>query len=168
MFSEIEMSPLVLSGFSLNIKLKMQFYKRPGWSKIAKFLGPTWGPPGSYRPQMGPMNLAIRAFTGFYGEMLNNRALLYRRDIGKVHSSKRNVNIHENVMTWECFLRYWSFVRGIHWSLFESSENKTVILISRVSFDNNLKKIVAKSQETAQWRKCLDAYLTSLKCRDNR
>ena len=24
-------------------------------SKIAKFMGPTWGPPGSWRPQMGPM-----------------------------------------------------------------------------------------------------------------
>ena len=24
-------------------------------SQIAKFMGPTWGPPGSYRPQMGPM-----------------------------------------------------------------------------------------------------------------
>ena len=32
-------------------------------SQIAKFMGPTWGPPGSCRPQMGPMlapmNLAI-------------------------------------------------------------------------------------------------------------
>ena len=27
----------------------------PGNSKIAKFMGPTWGPPGSCRPQMGPM-----------------------------------------------------------------------------------------------------------------
>ena len=24
-------------------------------SQIAKFIGPTWDPPGSYRPQMGPM-----------------------------------------------------------------------------------------------------------------
>ena len=29
-------------------------------TQIAKFMGPTWGPPGSCRPQMGPMNLAIR------------------------------------------------------------------------------------------------------------
>ena len=26
-----------------------------GWSQIAKFMGPIWGPPGSCRPQMGPM-----------------------------------------------------------------------------------------------------------------
>ena len=25
------------------------------WSQIAKFMGPTWGPPGSCWPQMGPM-----------------------------------------------------------------------------------------------------------------
>ena len=25
------------------------------YSQIAKFMGPTWGPPGSYRPQMGPI-----------------------------------------------------------------------------------------------------------------
>ena len=35
-------------------------------SQIAKFMGPTWGPPGSCRPQMGPMlapcTLAIRDF----------------------------------------------------------------------------------------------------------
>ena len=24
-------------------------------SQISKFMGPTWGPPGSFRPQMGPM-----------------------------------------------------------------------------------------------------------------
>ena len=24
-------------------------------SQIARFMGPTWGPPGSFRPQMGPM-----------------------------------------------------------------------------------------------------------------
>ena len=32
-------------------------------SQIAKFIGPTWGPPGSCRPQMGPMNLVIRDTT---------------------------------------------------------------------------------------------------------
>ena len=29
-------------------------------TQIARFMGPTWGPPGSCRPQMGPMYLAIR------------------------------------------------------------------------------------------------------------
>ena len=30
-------------------------------TQIAKFMGPTWGTPGSCRPQVGPMNFAIRA-----------------------------------------------------------------------------------------------------------
>ena len=30
-------------------------------SQIVKFMGQTWGPPGSCWPQMGPMNLAIRS-----------------------------------------------------------------------------------------------------------
>ena len=29
-------------------------------TQIAQFMGPTWGPPGSCRPHIGPMNLAIR------------------------------------------------------------------------------------------------------------
>ena len=28
-------------------------------TQIAKFMGPTWGPPGSCRPQMGPMNIPV-------------------------------------------------------------------------------------------------------------
>ena len=32
-------------------------------TQIAKFMGPTWGPPGSCRPHLGPMNLAIREIT---------------------------------------------------------------------------------------------------------
>ena len=31
-------------------------------TQIAKFKGPTWGPPGCCRPHVGPMNLAIRAW----------------------------------------------------------------------------------------------------------
>ena len=47
-------------------------------TQIAKFMEPTWGPPGSYRPQMGPMlahvNLAIRVvvfvwFNLYYKDM---------------------------------------------------------------------------------------------------
>ena len=31
-----------------------------GSTQIARFMWPTWGPPGTCRPQVGPMNLAIR------------------------------------------------------------------------------------------------------------
>ena len=33
-------------------------------SEIAKFMGPTWSPPGCCRPKMGPMNLAVRVYIG--------------------------------------------------------------------------------------------------------
>ena len=32
-----------------------QYMDRRSIPQIAKFMGPTWGPPGSCRPQMGPM-----------------------------------------------------------------------------------------------------------------
>ena len=33
-------------------------------SQIAKFMGPTWGPPGSRRPQMGPMLAPLTLLSG--------------------------------------------------------------------------------------------------------
>ena len=41
---------ILLKWFSIGIK-----------SQIVRFMGPTWGPPGDDRTQVGPMNLAIRA-----------------------------------------------------------------------------------------------------------
>ena len=38
-------------------KDKLELLEMP--TQIAKFMGPTWGPPGSCRPHMGPM-LATR------------------------------------------------------------------------------------------------------------
>ena len=35
------------------------------WSQIAKFMGPTWVPPGSCRPQMGPMLAPWTLLSGF-------------------------------------------------------------------------------------------------------
>ena len=43
----------------LNV-LKSPWKKFP--TQIARFLGPTWGPPWFCRPQVGPMNLAIRVY----------------------------------------------------------------------------------------------------------
>ena len=39
----------------------------PVWifSQIAKFMGPTWGPPGSCRPQVGPMLATWTLLSGF-------------------------------------------------------------------------------------------------------
>ena len=35
-------------------------------TKIARFMGPTWGPPGSCRPQMGPMLAPWTLSSGYY------------------------------------------------------------------------------------------------------
>ena len=42
-------NPSDIVGFPL------QKRNNAGKKRIAKFMGPTWGPPGSCRPQMGPM-----------------------------------------------------------------------------------------------------------------
>ena len=41
-------------------------------SQIAKFMGPTWGPPGSCRPQMGPM---LATWTLLSGVLMNKAKL---------------------------------------------------------------------------------------------
>ena len=38
-------------------------------TQIAKFMGPTWGPPGSCRPQMGPMLAPLILLLGKYPVM---------------------------------------------------------------------------------------------------
>ena len=48
-------------------------------SQIAKFIGPTWGPPGSCRPQMGPMLASWTLLSGMFH---------YRHD--KMISCQRN------------------------------------------------------------------------------
>ena len=45
---------------------------RTSWivTQIAKFMGPTWGPPGSCRPQMGPMLASWTLLSGQYLYMI--------------------------------------------------------------------------------------------------
>ena len=45
------------NAYALELRLSCT---NPSLSHTTKFMGPTWGPPGSCRPQMGPMNFAIR------------------------------------------------------------------------------------------------------------
>ena len=40
-------------------------------SQIAKFMGPTWGPPGSCRPQMGPMLAPWTLLSGLFWRYCN-------------------------------------------------------------------------------------------------
>ena len=54
-------------------------------AKIAKFMGQTWGQPGSCRPQMGPM---LAPWTLLPGSICSHRAYLALRLIWKVYPHK--------------------------------------------------------------------------------
>ena len=74
-------------------------------SLIARFVGPTWGPPGADRTQVVPM---LAPWTLLSGLMLGMCSL-----IKPVATEK----IREDVIKWKHFPCYWPFVRRIHWSL---------------------------------------------------
>ena len=44
-----------IPGIYLNVYKLSAYMELVEAAQIAKFMGPTWGPPGSCRPQMGPM-----------------------------------------------------------------------------------------------------------------
>ena len=46
-----------------------------GLSQIANFMGPTWGPPGSCRPQMGPMLAPWTLLSGMFSAELSDPSL---------------------------------------------------------------------------------------------
>ena len=77
--------------------------------QIAKFLGPTWGPPGSCRPQMGPhvgpRNLAIRV-----GTSASCGSLCYQRV-----QLLTAVTLYVDVPcgTWACFNSCWSLKQSV-------------------------------------------------------
>ena len=54
-------------------------------SQIAKFMGPTWGPPGSCRPQMGPM---MAPWTLLSGRVFGSTTLVTRVSL----TDMRNIN----------------------------------------------------------------------------
>ena len=52
----VQSLPYVLPVWTRNGLHEVRFYHNTTLtSQIAKFMGPTWGPPGPCRPQMGPM-----------------------------------------------------------------------------------------------------------------
>ena len=71
--------------FLYYLKLKRQawstgtVYARPVIipTQIAKFMGPTWGPPGFCRPQMGPMLAPWALLSGYCWRDQNIPAQLY-------------------------------------------------------------------------------------------
>ena len=56
---------VVVTGEGLSSTLSLYWVIRENISQIAKFIGPTWGPSGSCRPQMGPMLAPWTLLSGF-------------------------------------------------------------------------------------------------------
>ena len=77
-------------------------------SQIARFMGPTWGPPGSCRPQVGPM---LALWTLLSGVIINSAsAVSSKHAIHHCHlmcSSVCNSWFHDDVIKWKHFPRYW-------------------------------------------------------------
>ena len=62
-FIYFELKPTAIHGYEICISYKM--VQCSFVTQISKFMGPTWGPPGSCRSQMGPM-LAPRTLISGY------------------------------------------------------------------------------------------------------
>ena len=70
---------------------------------IARFMGPTWGPSGADRTQVGPMLAPWSLLSGAWMLMP-----WYSTSSARLSSS------HDDVIKWKHFPRYWPFVRGCH------------------------------------------------------
>ena len=71
-------------------------------SQIAKFMGPTWGPPGSCRPQMGPM-LAPRTLLSGMHQSLNSQIFPYLAPASK----PEGVYCEDLGPNWQYELTWW-------------------------------------------------------------
>ena len=48
--------------------------------------------------------------------------------------------VHDDAMTWKCFLYYWPFVRGVHLSPVDSAYKGSMMQTFDISFDVILNK----------------------------
>ena len=93
-------------------------------SPIARFMGPTWGPPGADRTKVGPM-LATRTllsgkctlFTVFFALFWSCSCWYYPGWINVVGGN--NPGTYDDVIKWKHFPYYWPFVKEIHRSSLE-------------------------------------------------
>ena len=100
-------------------------------------MGTTWGPPGSCRPQLGPMlapwtllsgnsnlthwGLAMQLHTRQWAKPCLVQVTACRLFGAKVTQLNSNpLPIHDDVIKWKHFPHYWSFVRRIHRSPIDS------------------------------------------------
>ena len=71
---------------------------------IAKFMGPTWGPPGSCWPQMGPMLAPWTLLSGYVGKCVYCEGIL-TNILMDVKTNKQSTNLKGTVLATDWHLR---------------------------------------------------------------
>ena len=74
--------------------------------------------------------------------------------------------IPDDVITWKRFLRYWHFVRGIHWSPVNSPHKGQAAQRFDVFFDIGLNKQWCRRWFETLWRSCDVTVILEMSCRD--
>ena len=80
-------------------------------------MGPTWGPPGSCRPQVGPMTAPWTLLSGTLPLCPTDPEYKPSHTRCRHYVTCAFINYmewHDDVIKWKHFPRYWPFVRGIH------------------------------------------------------
>ena len=72
------------------------------WSQIARFMGPTWDPPGSCRPQMGPMLAPWTLLSGVIGGWYNVEYIYQSCKISFVQNLFLSSPISLKPISWYC------------------------------------------------------------------
>ena len=97
--------------------LTLEYYVcwRTYTTQIARIMGPTWGPPGSWRPHVGPMlgplNLAIRVRArlglpsqtiGVFLQLMGHRETIYKWHSMHQGQATRTYTIYHKLCPWLC------------------------------------------------------------------
>ena len=120
-------------------------------SHIARFMGPTWGPAGAHRTQVGPMLAPLTFLTGIWFcniHVMKNELT----DDNESFASTRNY--HNDMVVSKCFSEHWQFMRESTLSLVDSLHKGPVMQRSYVSFIISLNKLLNKSIVVSNFRQC--------------
>ena len=110
-------------------------------------MGPTWGPPGSCQPQMGPMLAPWTLLLGYPAWFAPNSYLtpsggcaltdafiftfsccrFSTKHLGNYIQPTHSLLSHVGVMIWRHFPHYWRFIRGVRLSLVDSIHKEPVL-----------------------------------------
>ena len=100
-------------------------FTTPVLTQIARFMGPTWGPPGFCRPHMGPLldprtllsekdiTAVLRSRWRRWSGFVQRATCSTKSIIAIPGTGRRGRPTHDDVIKSKHFPRHWLFVRGI-------------------------------------------------------